>query len=255
MDCRQTPMKHRLALALLLAIAAPAAAQPPRLVVSVATSIHDALQEVAARYRAETGVAIDLNTAGSNTLARQIVEGAKVDLFISADDLQMDLVQRAGRLVPGTRIRLLTNELVVVVPVDPPSTLTPQLLIGGQVRRLAMGDPASVPVGVYGRRWLEHEGAWTRLQPKVIPFLSVRAVLAAVESGRVDAGIVYRTDARTSKALVLLRIPAAAHAYLNIEQPAAVVASGREAEARRFLQYLQSAHAREIFTRREFGLP
>ncbi len=243
------------ALGLLLALIAPAAAQSPRLVVSVATSIHDAMQEVAVRYRAETGVAIDLNTGGSNTLARQIVDGAKVDLFVSADDLQMDVVEREGRLIPGSRVHLLTNELVVVVPVDPPSSLTPQRLIEGQVRRLAMGDPKGVPVGVYGKKWLEHEGAWARLQPTIVPFLSVRAVLTAVESGRVDAGIVYRTDAQTSKALVLLRIPAAANAYLNIIEPAALVKGGNETEARRFLAYLRTAPAREIFVRRGFGLP
>jgi molybdate transport system substrate-binding protein len=248
-------MKPWITLGLLLAVTSPAAAQSPRLVVSVATSIHDAMQEVAEQYRVGTGVAIDLNTAGSNTLARQIVDGAKVDVFVSADDLQMDVVEREGRLVPGTRVHLLTNELVVVVPVDPKSTLTPASLIEGRVRRLAMGDPTGVPVGVYGKKWLEHEGAWARLQPTIVPFLSVRAVLTAVESGRVDAGIVYKTDAQTSKALVLLRIPAAANAYLNIIEPAALVKGGHEAEARRFLAYLRSAPAREIFARRGFGLP
>src|SRR5687767_10359296 len=96
------------------AISTPVATQPPGLVVSVAASMNDALAEIAGLYRAATGVRVALNTGSSNTLARQIVEGARAALFISADDLQMDVVEKAGRLVPGTRTRLLTNELAVV---------------------------------------------------------------------------------------------------------------------------------------------
>jgi len=246
---------RRLVLPVLLALASTAAAQPSRLTVSVAASIHDALQEVAAGYTAETGVAVDLNTGGSNTLARQIVDGAGVDVFVSADAAQMDVVEGAGRVVPGTRAPLLSNALVVVVPVDPPSTLTADRLLAGDVRRLAMGEPSSVPVGVYGRTWLEHEGAWARLSAKVVPFLSVRAVLSAVESGRVDAGIVYATDARASRTRVLLRAPASAREYLHIVQPAAAIAGPRATEARRFLAYLQGPAARAVFARWGFGQP
>src|ERR671913_759951 len=103
------------------AFSTPVATQPPGLVVSVAASMHDALAEIAGLYRAATGVTVALNTGGSNTLARQIVEGAPVGLFLSADNLQMDVVEKAGRLVPGTRTRLLTNELAVVVPHDAPA--------------------------------------------------------------------------------------------------------------------------------------
>ena len=98
------------------------------------------------------------NAGGSNTLARQIVEGAKAGLFLSADELQMDLVEKAGRIVPGTRTRLLTNELAVVVP-QSTTELTLVRLLEGRISRLAMGEPGAVPAGVYGRKWLEHEGA------------------------------------------------------------------------------------------------
>lgn len=235
--------------------ARPAAAQPPQLLVSVAASMFDVLKELAALYRQETGVTVNLNPGSSNTLARQIVEGATVGVFISADEVQMDLVERAGRLVPSTRVRLLTNELVVIVPVDPPSTLTEQQLRAGRLKRLAMGEPSAVPAGVYGRRWLEHEGAWKALEPKVIPFPTVRAVLAAVEAGRVDAGIVYRTDVRNAAVRVLLQIASKDHGYLNVVQPAAVVAGRYEAEGRRFLQFLQGDKARAVFAKAGFGQP
>ena len=238
---------------LLAAFSTPVAAQPPGLVVSVAASIHDALAEVAGLYRAATGVTVALNTGGSNTLARQIVEGAPVGLFLSADDIQMNVVEKAGRIVAGTRTRLLTNELAIIVPRDAPADVTLERLLEGRVSRLAMGDPAAVPAGVYGRRWLEAQKAWTRVSPRVVPFPTVRAVLSAVEAGRVDAGIVYRTDAAAAAVRVIARITPKEHPYLEIVQPAAVVAGPMEAEARRFLEFLKSAPARAVFTKRGFG--
>src|SRR5687767_5291509 len=162
------------------AFSTPVATQPPGLVVSVAASMNDALAEIAGLYRAATGVSVALNTGSSNTLARQIVEGARAGLFLSADDIQMDVVEKAGRLVPGTRTRLLTNELAVIVPPDAPASFSLDRLLAGEVSRLAMGEPSAVPAGVYGRRWLEAQKAWERLSPKVIPFPTVRAVLSAV---------------------------------------------------------------------------
>jgi len=238
---------------LVAAYSTPVAAQPPGLVVSVAASIHDALAEVAGLYRAATGVTVALNTGGSNTLARQIVEGAPVGLFLSADNQQMDVVEKAGRLVPGTRVRLLTNELAVVVPRDAPASFGLDRLLAGEVSRLAMGEPSAVPAGVYGRRWLEAQKAWGRLSEKVIPFPTVRAVLSAVEAGRVDAGIVYRTDAATAAVRVVGCITPKDHPYLDIVQPAAVIAGPQEAEARRFLDFLKSAPARAVFEKRGFG--
>lgn len=239
--------------ATLVACGTPVAAQPPSLVVSVAASLHPALVEIAGLYRAATGVAVSLNTGGSNTLARQIAAGARAAVFVSADEAQMDVVEIAGRIAAGTRTRLVTNELAVVAPVDRPVPASLADLLKGGVARLAMGETASVPAGVYGRRWLEHEGAWARLQPRVIPFPTVRAVLAAVEAGRVDAGIVYATDALGAAVRVVGRVPAKEHAYLNIVQPAAVIAGPDEAGGRRFLQFLQGPAARAVFARRGFG--
>ena len=239
---------------MLAAFSTPVAAQPPGLVVSVATSVYDALEEIARLYRAATGVTVALNAGGSNTLARQIVEGAKAGLFLSADEIQMDVVEKAGRVVPGTRERLLTNELAVVVP---PSAAQFQLaqLLEGRIARLAMGEPGAVPAGVYGRKWLEHQGAWARLEPKVIPFPTVRAVLSAVEAGRVDAGIVYRTDSVTSAVRIVTVVSKKEHPYLDIAYPVAVIKGPQEAGARKFLEFLKGPAARAVFDRRGFGKP
>ena len=234
----------------LAAISTPATAQPPGLVVSVAASLNDALAEIAGLYRAATGVTVALNTAGSNTLARQVVEGARVGVFISADNLQMDIVEKAGRLVPGTRTRLLTNELAIIVPDNAPRSVTMEQLLDGRIKRLAMGEPNAVPAGVYGRRFFERQGAWARLQPKVVPFPTVRAVLSAVEAGRVDAGVVYRTDAMTARVHVIARV-----ADLDIVYPAAAIAGPDEAAGRRFLEFLKTDQARAVFTKHGFGVP
>ena len=118
-----------------------------------------------------------------------------------------------------------------------------------------MGEPGAVPAGVYGRKWLEHENAWTRLESKVIPFPTVRAVLSAVEAGRVDAGIVYRTDAMQSRVKVIASVPAKTHPYLDITYPAAVIRGSSEVEANRFLEFLKGPQARAVFDRRGFGNP
>jgi molybdate transport system substrate-binding protein len=231
----------------LAALSTPVAAQPPGLVVSVAASMHDALAEIAGLYRAATGVAVALNTGSSNTLARQIAEGAPAALFLSADEIQMDVVEKAGRLASGSRTRLLSNALAIIVPTDQPHDLTMQDILGGRVNRLAMGEPGAVPAGVYGRTFFERQGAWARVQPKVIPFPTVRAVLAAVENGRVDAGVVYRTDAMSARVVTIAVI-----SDLKIVHSAAVIKGPRESEARRFLEFLKRGQAREVFKKRGF---
>lgn len=258
MHPEMTKMIQRLLIGVtfLVAISAPVAAQPPGPVVSVASSLHEGLVEIAGLYRVATGVAVSLNPGSSNTLARQIVEGAKVALFLSADEIQMDAVEKAGLLAPGTRVRLLTNTLALIVPGGTRKTISFADLAGPTVRRVAMGEPTAVPAGVYGRKWLEREGVWGAVAPKVIPFPTVRAVLAAVEAGRVDAGIVYQTDAIGRPAVVPLLIPrASAIADLAIVIPAAVIRGPDEADGRRFLAFLQSAPARDVFARRGFGIP
>jgi molybdate transport system substrate-binding protein len=250
-------MQRLLAFITALAIVtAPVAAQPSGLVVSVAASVYDALDEIAGLYRAATGVTVALNAGGSNALARQIVEGAKAAVFISADDRQMDVVEQAGRVVAGTRTRLLTNELAVIVPLDAPVERTVARVLEGGITRLAMGEPGAVPAGVYGRAWLERQGAWARLQAKVIPFPTVTAALSAVVNGRVDAGIVYRTDVMASKTVrVIARVSPKEHPYLAISYPAAVIAGPSEIESRKFLEFLKGPAAREVFERRGFGIP
>jgi molybdate transport system substrate-binding protein len=224
-----------------------AGAPAAEVVVSAASSLTNVLQEVASRYQGRTGVHAVLNFGPSNTLARQIAAGAHVDLFISADEAQMDAV--AADIVSGTRVDLLGNQLAVAVPEDRVRPLaTVRDLLDPRFRRIAIGDPAAVPAGVYARQYLVGAGIWAALQPRIVPTGSVRLALAAVESGAADAAIVYRTDVGTARrARTALVVPPADGP--RIAYPAAVLRTGAQPEqGRRFLAFLRSAEAARIFT-------
>ena len=228
-------------------------AEPPTLLVSAAASLSEVIGAVADRFEEERGVRILLNVAGSQTLAVQIIEGAPVDVFISADVLQMERVVEAGRIHAARRVDLLSNRLVIVVPSDRAGTVTrPEDLLEPAIERIALGDPEAVPAGVYARNYLETQGLWGPLRARVVPANSVRAALRAVEAGTVDAGIVYRTDVRTA-AGVVIAFPVPPEDGPSIVYPAAVVADAPSpAEAARFLDYLRSDTARRRFDRAGF---
>lgn len=228
------------------------AAKP--ITVSAAVSLTDALSAIAEQYGKEGRGSVRFNFAASNVLARQIVAGAPADVFISADEAQMDVVAAAQMLVEGSRVDLVRNQLAIVVPNDRPRTMTgARDLLGASYRRIAIGDPTAVPAGVYAKAWLEKEGLWAQLEPRMVPGGSVRAALAAVESGAADAGIVYRTDVRVAlKATVAYVLPA--DRGPRIAYPGALVRGSAAAdEAKRFLDYLRSAAAARIFQRFGFS--
>jgi molybdate transport system substrate-binding protein len=229
---------------------------PAPLRVSAAISLTDVLGGIAKRWEAAGNPHVELNFAGSNVLARQILEGAPADIFISADAAQMDGVVSGGGADPADRVTLVANQLVVVVPngrtlPGPP----PDSLADNALKRVAIGDPQGVPAGVYAKTWLEHVGLWRRIEPRIVPSANVRAALAAVEAGNADAGIVYRTDARgDAKVTVAYEVPIAdAPAILY---PGAVLKHAAHPEAaRKFIAFLQSAASREAFTAGGFLAP
>lgn len=222
--------------------------------VSAAVSLTDALTAVAEAY-ARTGATVRFNFAASNVLARQIVNGAPADVFISADEAQMDVLAAAGLLAAESRVDLLRNQLAVAVPNDRPRTLKGIAeLAEPSFKRIAIGDPAAVPVGVYAKHYLEREGLWSTLQPRLVPAGSARAALAAAESGAVDAAIVYRTDVRTAlKATVAWVVPL--DRGPRIVYPGAIVKRTASAgESKRFLDFLRGDAAARIFERFGFSI-
>lgn len=225
-----------------------------QVVVSAAVSLTEVLQQLAPMYQAKTGDRVVLNFGASNTLARQISFGAGVDLFISADEAQMNAV--AAQIDSASRVDLLSNQLAIAVPDDRPRTLaSARDLVDPAIRRIAIGDPSAVPAGVYAKQYLQTLGIWPDLASKVVPAGSVRLALTAVESGAADAAIVYRTDLSTSEhAREALVIPAADGP--RIVYPAAVVRAGKNQEGgRRLLAFLRTPEAIAVFTRAGFIAP
>ena len=221
--------------------------------VFAAASLTDALKEIAASWEIAGGEKIAFNFASSSTLALQIREGAPADLFLSADEAQMDVLERADLVAPGTRRSILSNTLVVVVPADSTLRIASETDLAGKgVEKLALAEPTSVPAGVYSKKFFESIGIWDALARKVVPTENVRATLAAVESGNVDAGVVYRTDAAISKQVrIAFEIPAALGPAISY--PSALVKGApREKEALSFLAYLGSPAARAVFVRYGF---
>lgn len=223
--------------------------------VFAAASLTDALTEIGAAWERGGGEKIVFNFAASSTLARQIREGAPTDLFLSADEAQMEGLEKAGLLAPGTRKSVLSNSLVVVVPAESSLKVSSARdLLGESVGRIAVADPALVPAGVYAREYLTRAEVWASLSSKIIPTENVRGALAAVESGNVEAGIVYRTDAAISKKVkIAWEVPV--RDGPAISYPFAMVrTSPSPAAARRFLEHLSSKAAREVFARHGFLL-
>jgi molybdate transport system substrate-binding protein len=221
--------------------------------VSAAASLTDALQEIKAAYEASGGDTIVLNLGASSTLARQIEEGAPADLFLSADEAKMDQLERRGRVLAGTRRSVLSNTLVVVVPLKSPLRISsPADLASPKIRVLALAEPQSVPAGIYAKEYLRKLKLWDKVIDRVVPTENVRAALAAVESGNADAGIVYRTDAGISKKVkVAYEVPRAEGP--KISYPFAALAGSKHQEAaRRFLAYLESPAALAVFEKYGF---
>jgi molybdate transport system substrate-binding protein len=220
--------------------------------VFAAASLTDSLKEIARGYRAQRSDKIVFNLAASSTLARQIQEGAPADIFFSADEEQMNRLAAKGLVNVATRKSLLSNSLVIVVRTDFSAAMnSPRDFAGASVKRIALGDPQAVPIGVYAKEYLRKLQLWEAVQPKVVATENVRAALAAVEAGDADASIVYKTDAAISrKVRVAFTVPP--DQGPKISYPAALLKDAPQPEAaKKFLDYLGSEAAAKIF--RQFG--
>jgi len=223
----------------LLLLTALAPLKADEIEVFAAASLTNALQEIAKTYEKDTGDKVIFNFAASSLLDTQIKAGAPADIFFSADEAKMDDLARSNLIAGDTRKDLLSNSLVIVVPSDSSVKITDATqLAGDAIHKIALGQPQSVPAGIYAKQYLTKIGIWDKVQ--------------AVETGNVDAGIVYKTDAGISKKIkVAYEVPIAEGPAITY--PLALVqASKHAAAAKKFLDYLENAGSLKTFEKYGF---
>lgn len=244
----------RLFAAALLCAALSEVAAAQQLTVSAAASLTDAFKEIGARFEAaHPGVTVRLNFGASGMLLQQIRQGAPVDVFASADEATVDRGIDAGLFDAGTKRDFAANALVLIVPAADASPVTMLAdLSNPSVRRIAIGKPATVPVGRYTQQALEHASLWTSLAPKWVQADSVRQVLDYVSRGEAEAGFVYRTDAVLMPGKV--RIVQSVDGHDPVTYPVVTVSASREQTlAKSFVDYLLSPPAQDVLRRYGFA--
>ena len=223
----------------------------PEILVLAAASLADAMGEVEREFERDGDADVSLSYGGSQTLARQIVGGAPADVFISAGNSPMDHLRAEG-LIAGEPAELFGNALVVAArsPQLSPSSLAE--LLGQAGTRVAVADPQLAPAGLYARQSLSSLGLWEPAGGSLVFAPDVRSALAYVQSGNVDAALVYRTDAAAVRGVHSLDIvPADSHE--PIVYPAAVVGrTSYPALAEGFVEFLLGPEAQAIFRRNGF---
>lgn len=249
-------LKHAACMLTLCAAALAAQAQP--ITVSAAASLTEAFREIGSRFEArKPGVTVRFNFAASGVLIQQITQGAPVDVFVSADQETMERGVQSKLLDAATRRDFASNALVMITPLLPQAAGTARLttladLSRPEVKRIALGKVATVPVGRYSKQALDSAKLWGALERKFVFADNARQVLDYVSRGEVDAGFVYRTDAEIAKNKIRVALLATGHSAITY--PCAAVSDSKQpALAREFLAYLFTSEARAILTRFGFG--
>jgi molybdate transport system substrate-binding protein len=225
----------------------PSGSGAVNLTVYAAASLKDALEGLKTIYTSRhPNVNITYNFGASGALQKQIEQGAPADLFLSAGKSEMDALASKGLIDQSSRQDLLGNELVLIAGRN--SRLTGfESLASPNVSRIGIGTPATVPAGRYAQQTLTSLNLWGRIQTKMALANDVRQVLANVESGYADAGLVYRTDALVGKNIKIVAVaPAGSHS--SIVYPMAVIQNARQpAAARAFATFLSGGQAAQVF--------
>ena len=248
---------------LLLAIGLPTVTSSPvsaqsnnNLLISAAASLKEALEELKPLYQqSKPNVNINYNFGSSGALQQQIEQGAPADIFISAAKKQVDALEQKGLLVPGTRNIIAKNRLVLVVPKNAVGVTSFYSLKDAKVKKIAIGEPRSVPAGQYAQQVLEKLKIWSEIKSKLVFASNVRQVLASVETGNADAGLVYITDAKISDKVKVV-VTADEKYHSPIIYPLAVVKRSKNVDAaKEFSQFLSSNQAKTVLKKYGFILP
>lgn len=221
--------------------------------VSAAASLQEALEEAGKIYMKDhPDVRLVFNFGGSGSLQQQIAQGAPVDVFISASEEQYQQLLEEKKIDIEHSIQLLTNELVLIVPKNQEPIKGLEELRNGAIKRIAVGTPETVPAGKYAKQALQSTGIWDNIEAKLIYTKDVRQVLTYAETGNVDAGIVYKTDALISDKIKVTTLTEEA-SHDPIIYPAGVIAASKNHEAAvSFFKFLTERETMEIFKKYGF---
>jgi molybdate transport system substrate-binding protein len=219
---------------------------PVEITVSAAASLQDAFKELGTGFQKKNPeVKINLNFAASGVLQKQIEQGASVDIFASAAQKEMDALDEKGLIRQATRTNFTRNKLVIIAP----SSLTIEGL--KSLDKIAIGNPNTVPAGLYARTFLENAGIYEAVKPKLIYAENVRQVLDYVERGEVDAGFVYFSDTLKSNLTIS---PINDSLYPLIVYPIAVIKDSKQSTiSGQFIEYIQSEEGQTILYKYGFG--
>ncbi len=228
--------------------------KPPELLVFAAASLANVLEAIGTSYTASTGQAVQFSFASSAMIARQIENGARADVYFSADVEWMDYLEAKGLIDRATRHNVVGNRLALIAPsaskVDLKIAPAFALLAALGDGRLSTGDPDYVPVGRYARSALTTLGVWNDVADRLVRADNVRTALAFVARGEAPLGIVYQTDALSEPQVRIVDLfPVSSH--VPIFFPAAVV-KGAKRGARAFVDYLATPVARDLFAHYHF---
>ncbi|WP_373876509.1 molybdate ABC transporter substrate-binding protein [Paenibacillus spongiae] len=227
------------------------------LTISAAASLTDAMNEIKTMYESKNkNIKLAFNLGASGALQQQIEQGAPVDLFLSAATKNMKALVDKQLIDASQQRNWLSNELVAVVPVDGKlSIASEQDLKQEELNKIAIGIPESVPAGNYAKEALTYAKLWDSLQSKMVQAKDVRQVLQYVETGNVDIGFVYKTDALTSsKVKVAFNVDPSSYSPVNY--PMGIVkATKHMKEAEQFYDYLQTEEALNVFIQYGFSVP
>jgi molybdate transport system substrate-binding protein len=249
--CR-TWWKALLALSIVIFSSACGPKKPEsELLVFAAASTAEVMTDLGRDFQNKTtGSRVRFSFGASRDLARQLRAGAPADILVSADAETVEALVADGFGRGEDTRRLASNRLVVIVPKDSPLVVEAALDLK-KAPHIALGDPSVVPAGTYAKKWLERAGAWDELQDRVVPTIDVRAALAAVESGRAEAGVVYATDASPSpRVRIAYEVPkddAPEIVYVAVR-----LSRSKQALASPFLEFLTGVEADAEFARRGF---
>lgn len=232
------------------------AAAPVELYVSAAASMTDAMKEIGGEYEKKNpSVKLVFNFASSGALQQGIEQGAPADIFVSAAQKQMNTLEKKGLLADGTRKDLLVNKVVLIVPKDSKLQLTKfEDVLKGEVKKIGLGEPKGVPVGQYSEEIFNKLGILDQVKTKGVYGSNVRQVLSWVETGEVDAGVVYATDAAVSKGnKVICNAPEGSHK--PVIYPMAIIKSTKQLDAAKaFSAYLAGADGKKVFEKYGFAV-